>query len=71
MTEPATPFWQGYRRSDDVHVALIHALSDFLRARPTQRFGQALANLDLQGRDPWSVWDEDWIKLLKGESLGS
>lgn len=68
--EPATEFWSGYRRPPETRAALLAALGVALDRYPTMRFGQMLSNMNLDGRDPFSMWDEEWITLLKGEFIG-
>lgn len=65
MTEPATPFWEGYVRSPEIEAQLIDAVARAIKAQPTMRLGQLMINL--LGRDPslmWNVYDEDTIRML-------
>lgn len=66
MTEPATPFWEGYRRSPEIEAQLVAAITHALHTNPTQRFGQLVVNLF--GADPFYVWDEDAISTLLGDN---
>ena len=62
------PFWQGYKRTEEVHDNLLLALDHALTAEKSQRLGQLLVNLKPEGKelDNWlfNVYDEDLIKLL-------
>lgn len=62
---PATPFWEGYKRSASVHAELVQALAEALISQPTMRLGQMLI-VALGEKDQWHTYDEVIIhKLLK------
>lgn len=65
---PATPFWDGYTRSEETYYALVDALAEALWANPNQRLGQLLINAtrrdDGSQSDIWNKHDEAWIQAL-------
>ena len=65
MTEPATPFWQGYVRPASTTGELIVALMVAMEKNPRLRFGQLLVNV--LGEDTeflFGIWDEYVIDAL-------
>lgn len=64
MTDPATPFWQGYKRPPEMTAKLIAALSKALYEHDTMRLGQFLVNI-AQGDDLFNLWDESWLDRIE------
>lgn len=63
--EPATPFWDGYRRSPEMTDKLVAAFRNALEANPESRACQILARRSYLFRDLWDEWDEDLLDLLE------
>lgn len=61
---PATPFWEGYKRSEEINDQLIQAIEEALKAQPTMRFCQMLM-VALGVRDHWNTYDEVVIQKLR------
>lgn len=61
--EPATPFWEGYKRSPEMVNEIVEALRLALYVSPTERVGQMLSNIF--GDDLRNLWDEDLVKRLR------
>lgn len=61
---PATPFWEGYKRSPATHNQLMQAISEVLTAHPTMRFAHVLY-IALGAEDQWNTYDETVISKLR------
>lgn len=64
--EPATPFWDGYRRSPEMTKLLVNAFRSALESNPEMRIAQLLANNGLPDRPYlFHIYDEDFLDLLE------
>jgi hypothetical protein len=62
--EPATPFWEGYKRTPEQTANLVAALSTALYTYDTMRVGQFLVNL-ARGDDLFNMWDEELLSRIE------